>query len=47
MDFFEVVKKRRSIRKYQEGKVPREYVEKILEAAFIPQTQRTESLGIL
>ena len=34
MDFFEVVKKRRSIRKYQEGKVPREYVEKILEAAF-------------
>ena len=34
MDFFEVVKKRRSIRKYQEKKVPREYVEKILEAAF-------------
>ncbi len=34
MEFFEVVKKRRSIRKYQEGKVPKEYVERILEAAF-------------
>ena len=34
MEFFEVVKKRRSIRKYQEGKVPKEHVERILEAAF-------------
>ncbi|USS41543.1 nitroreductase family protein [Thermococcus aggregans] len=40
MDFFEVVKKRRSIRKYQDRKVPREYVEKILEAAFYSPSSR-------
>lgn len=34
MEFFEVVKKRRSIRRFQDRKVPEEYVKKILEAAF-------------
>ncbi|WP_175059776.1 nitroreductase family protein [Thermococcus sp. 2319x1] len=40
MEFFEVVKKRRSIRKYQKKKVPEEYVEKILEAAFYSPSSR-------
>lgn len=34
MEFFEVVRKRRSIRKFQDREVPDEFVEKILEAAF-------------
>jgi nitroreductase len=35
MEFFEVLRKRRSIRKYQERKVEREKVLKLLEAAFM------------
>jgi nitroreductase len=42
MEFFEVVKKRRSIRKYQKKKVPKEYVEKILEAAFYSPSSRNK-----
>ena len=34
MEFFEVVKKRRSIRLFLERRVPEEYTKKILEAAF-------------
>jgi len=40
MEFFEVVKKRRSIRKYQKKKVPEEHVKKILEAAFYSPSSR-------
>ncbi|AIF68745.1 NAD(P)H oxidase [Palaeococcus pacificus DY20341] len=40
MEFFDVVKKRRSIRKFQEKEVPREYIEKILEAAFYSPSSR-------
>lgn len=40
MEFFEVVKKRRSIRKYQDKDVPKEHVEKILEAAFYSPSSR-------
>ncbi|EHR77918.1 NAD(P)H oxidase [Thermococcus litoralis DSM 5473] len=40
MEFFEVVKKRRSIRRYQKKKVPKECVEKILEAAFYSPSSR-------
>lgn len=37
MDFFELVKYRRSIRKYEEKQIPREDVERIIEAgAFAP-----------
>lgn len=35
MEFFEVLKKRRSIRRFQDKPVPRELVEKLLEAAFL------------
>ncbi|ANF23530.1 nitroreductase family protein [Thermococcus piezophilus] len=35
MEFFEVLRKRRSIRRFQDKKVPRELVEKLLEAAFL------------
>jgi len=40
MDFFEVVKKRRSIRMYHDREVPREYIEKILEVAFYSPSSR-------
>ncbi|USG99981.1 nitroreductase family protein [Thermococcus argininiproducens] len=40
MEFFETVKKRRSIREYQDKKVPKEMVEKILEAAFYSPSSR-------
>ena len=35
MEFFEVLKKRRSIRRFQDKPVPREVVESLLEAAFL------------
>ncbi|MCA6213791.1 NAD(P)H nitroreductase [Thermococcus bergensis] len=35
MEFFEVLKKRRSIRRFQDKPVPKELVEKLLEAAFL------------
>ncbi|WP_048147777.1 nitroreductase family protein [Palaeococcus ferrophilus] len=35
MEFFEVLKKRRSIRRFQNRPIPRELVEKLLEAAFL------------
>ncbi|MCA6214170.1 NAD(P)H nitroreductase [Thermococcus bergensis] len=40
MEFFEVVKRRRSIRCFQDKKVPEEYVKKILEAAFYSPSSR-------
>jgi nitroreductase len=40
MEFFEVVKKRRSIRKYQEKDVPDELIDKILETAFYSPSSR-------
>lgn len=40
MEFFEVVKRRRSIRRFQDKKVPEEYVKKILEAAFYSPSSR-------
>ncbi len=35
MEFFEVLRKRRSVRRFQDRHVPRELVEKLLEAAFL------------
>ncbi|MBP1912835.1 nitroreductase family protein [Thermococcus stetteri] len=35
MEFFEVLKRRRSIRRFQDKPVPREVIEKLLEAAFL------------
>ncbi len=35
MEFFEVLRKRRSVRRFQNRPVPRELVEKLLEAAFL------------
>jgi len=35
MEFFEVLKKRRSIRRFQDRPAPKELVEKLLEAAFL------------
>ncbi|AFL96042.1 NAD(P)H oxidase [Thermococcus cleftensis] len=35
MEFFEVLRKRRSVRRFQERPVPRKLVEKLLEAAFL------------
>ncbi|NJE04721.1 NAD(P)H nitroreductase [Thermococcus sp. M36] len=35
MEFFEVLRKRRSVRRFQDRPVPRELVEKLLEAAFL------------
>ncbi|HDZ36562.1 MAG TPA: NAD(P)H nitroreductase [Thermococcus sp.] len=35
MEFFEVLRKRRSIRRFQDKPVPREIIEKLLEAAFL------------
>lgn len=39
-NFFEVVKKRRSIRKYQEKDIPEELIDKILETAFYSPSSR-------
>jgi nitroreductase len=38
MDFFEAIKKRRSIRRYTEKKVPQEIIEKALQAALLAPT---------
>ncbi|AEH24570.1 nitroreductase family protein [Pyrococcus yayanosii] len=35
MEFFEVLRKRRSIRRFQDKEVPKELVKKLLEAAFL------------
>ncbi|ASI98565.1 nitroreductase family protein [Thermococcus celer] len=35
MEFFEVLRKRRSVRRFQDKPVPRELVERLLEAAFL------------
>ncbi|AEC50974.1 NAD(P)H oxidase [Pyrococcus sp. NA2] len=35
MEFFEVLKKRRSIRRFKDKQIPRELIEKLLEAAFL------------
>ncbi|MCD6373824.1 MAG: nitroreductase family protein [Thermococcus sp.] len=35
MEFFEVLRKRRSVRRFQDKPVPREIIEKLLEAAFL------------
>ncbi|NJE76167.1 nitroreductase family protein [Thermococcus sp. ES12] len=35
MEFFDVLRKRRSVRRFQERPVPRKLVEKLLEAAFL------------
>lgn len=40
MEFFEVIKKRRSIRKYQEKDVPDELIDMILETAFYSPSSR-------
>ncbi|WP_456452334.1 nitroreductase family protein, partial [Thermococcus sp.] len=35
MEFFEVLRKRRSVRRFQNKPVPKKLVEKLLEAAFL------------
>ena len=42
MEFFEAVRKRRSVRRYQEREIPKEYVERILEAAFFSPSSRNK-----
>jgi len=43
MDVFEAIKERRSIRSYQDTPVPRDKLEKILEAARLaPSARNTE-----
>ncbi|AJC72825.1 hypothetical protein X802_09890 [Thermococcus guaymasensis DSM 11113] len=45
MEFFEVLGKRRSIRRFQNKPVPRELVEKLFEAAFLSRVRSTRGLG--
>lgn len=39
MDFFKVIKKRRSIRKFKKEKIPRRFVEKILKTAILAPSE--------